>query len=326
MSKPKYTEDMIIHTKQNTSNTNDEVKSPKSISNKYNNMNSSKGYLQKDKEKEFQIINTEYQNFEYENDLAQEEHYNHVRNVKKLSEANEAYAMLLNEDIELLHEKISKIQAKHHSDYLSTFNVFMETVKKDIKEKIEKMNQVEKEKEKNNNIQLVIAERDMFRQEAIRLNLLTKNLHEQIELLRREKKFMMTEMENIIKKWKTSEENNRKLIIELNNSVLLNNEVQKKLETKKEEVYSRDFLLTTTKNIKGSTKNLNSIANTNINNKLPNVKDNKYFIPSKDNFNNTINSTNEDYLTILEKSSPENIKFDEFKKVRTIKFLYLIFN
>jgi ribosomal protein L1 len=50
----------------------------------------------------------------------------------------------------------------------------MNTVRKDIKEKIERMEKLEREKRKNENIHLIIAERDFFRQEAMRLNQLCK--------------------------------------------------------------------------------------------------------------------------------------------------------
>ena len=51
-----------------------------------------------------------------------------------------------------------------------TFNEFMNTIKNDIREKIETMDKVEKEKRENENIANFIAERDYFRQESIRLN------------------------------------------------------------------------------------------------------------------------------------------------------------
>jgi hypothetical protein len=54
------------------------------------------------------------------------------------------------------------------------FNEFMNTVRKDIKEKIERMEKLEREKRKNENIHLITAERDFFRQEAMRLNQLCK--------------------------------------------------------------------------------------------------------------------------------------------------------
>jgi hypothetical protein len=52
----------------------------------------------------------------------------------------------------------------------------MNTVRKDIKEKIERMEKLEREKRKNENIHLIIAERDFFRQEAMRLNQLCKGI------------------------------------------------------------------------------------------------------------------------------------------------------
>ena len=176
---------------------------------------------------------TEYENFDFENDIANDEHKEHIKNFRITKGDIEFKYTLLLKDIDFLHQKISNIQAKHHSDYLSTFNQFMETVKNDIKEKIEKINLVEKEKEKNNNVQLVIADRDMFRQEAIRLNLLCKSLTEQIDLLKRENKFFKSEVDNVIKKWQISEENNRKIIIEMNNCMIMNKELQEKFSNNK---------------------------------------------------------------------------------------------
>lgn len=59
---------------------------------------------------------------------------------------------------------------RHHKDYLNTFNEFMNTVKKDMKAKFREINNIQEEKEKNENILLITADRDFFRQEAIRLN------------------------------------------------------------------------------------------------------------------------------------------------------------
>ena len=46
----------------------------------------------------------------------------------------------------------------------------MNTVKKDMKAKFREINNIQEEKEKNENILLITADRDFFRQEAIRLN------------------------------------------------------------------------------------------------------------------------------------------------------------
>lgn len=253
-----------------------------------------------DKNRKKPVISTEYENFDFENELNQEEHNTHVSKVRKLAEVNEIQVEQLNNDIEFLHEKISNIQAKHHSDYLKTFNQFMETVKKDIKEKIEKMNEIEKIKEKNSNILLVIAERDVFKQEAIRLNLLVKTLNEQIEVINREKKFMKKEIEEIIKKWQKSEEYNRSLIVEMNNCVIQNNMIQKKLEIKSKELKETDIGDESTK--RGT--------------------DTMFF---KTGFNSTFNTTNrktsvgffkpnKSKITEFNETELSNLKYEEFKK------------
>lgn len=286
----------------------------------------------------FQVINTEYENFDYENDYLQEGHNSHIKSVKKLSEGNEHIANNLNNDIERLHAKISEIQAKHHSDYLSTFNVFMETVKKDIKEKIEKMNIVEKEKEKNNNIQLVIAERDMFRQEAIRLNLLCKVQQEVNEQLKREKKFVISEMEQIIKKWHVSEDNNRKIIIELNNTVVMNKELEEKLRKLNMNNTNNDFSNNNFKNelliTSSGWRNNDKISKTNgfpsiFNSNNINSNVNSYYynnINNNLNKNSTLNSIKDEYADMIGNYNSDNLKFDEFKKVSKEKFNTNIYN
>ena len=114
--------------------------SKKTISNKES---SKKENKQKQKQEDsdilkdkFQYIDTDYENFMYDDDEGQYGHDSHVKKVKKLNWDVEQYVGLLDNDIETLHKKISLIQAKQHEDYLSTFNQFMETVKKDINEKI----------------------------------------------------------------------------------------------------------------------------------------------------------------------------------------------
>jgi len=84
-------------------------------------------------------------------------------------------------NIENLDEKFNGILDKHHNDYLVSFNEFMDRVKRDIKSKIEEMERVEKERRKNENIKIIMAEREFFRSEAIRLNKLCKDLNSKLE-------------------------------------------------------------------------------------------------------------------------------------------------
>jgi len=102
----------------------------------------------------------------------------------------------------------------------------MDTVRKDLKHKIEVMEKVEKEKRKNNDIKIITSERDFFRQEAIRLNELCKELSSKCEEITRELKIQSTEVANLSKKWKESENNNKQLMVELERNIQINNELE----------------------------------------------------------------------------------------------------
>ena len=41
------------------------------------------------------------------------------------------------------------ILTRHHRDYIVTFNEFIDTVKKDLREKIDELENIDKEKKKN---------------------------------------------------------------------------------------------------------------------------------------------------------------------------------
>ena len=60
----------------------------------------------------------------------------------------------------------------------------MDTVKKDLRDKIEKMEKINNEKMKNDDLDIVKTERDFFRQEAVRLNELCKEYLRKIKLKR----------------------------------------------------------------------------------------------------------------------------------------------
>lgn len=132
----------------------------------------------------------------------------------------------LKEDISGLNVKVNSILNKHHNDYLSTFDEFMDSVKKDLKQKIEQMEKVEKEKRKINDIRIITSERDFFRQEVIRLNSLCQELSSKVEEMAREMKFQAGELVNLSKKWKESENANKQLIVELERNIQLNKELE----------------------------------------------------------------------------------------------------
>jgi hypothetical protein len=110
----------------------------------------------------------------------------------------------------------------------------MDTVRKDLKQKIEQMERVEKEKRKNNDIKIVTSERDFFRQEAIRLNHLCKDLSSKNDDMIRELKFQTNELLNISKKWKDSENTNKQLIVELERNIQVNKELEFQLKISQE--------------------------------------------------------------------------------------------
>jgi len=155
----------------------------------------------------------------------------------------------------------------------------MDTVRKDLKEKIERMEKIEKDKRKNENILLVITERDFFRQEAIRLNQLCKELSLKVEAMNKDMKFLGGEVTNITSKWKESENTNKQLVLELERNVKANKNLENKI-----------------KNIYANQNNFNS-SNTNFKSEGRNSKEfNNFYINgnSQDNFpiNNIINENN----------------------------------
>lgn len=102
----------------------------------------------------------------------------------------------------------------------------MDTVRKDLRQKIETMEKIEKEKRKNNDIKIVTSERDFFRQEAIRLNQLCKDLSARNEDIVRENKFQINELTSISKKFKESENTNKQLMAELERNIQINKELE----------------------------------------------------------------------------------------------------
>ena len=83
-------------------------------------------------------------------------------------------------DINNLAKTIQEIVDKNHKDFISTFANFMDSVRKDLKLKLEQMEKIEEEKRKINDVKLVKCERDYFRLEAIRLSRMTNSLKKKI--------------------------------------------------------------------------------------------------------------------------------------------------
>jgi len=109
---------------------------------------------------------------------------------------------------------------------MTAFKSFLETtIKKELKQKIEEIEKIEKEKRRFNDIRVIKSEREFFRQEAIRLNTLSKDLGEKLDEANSELKSTKCELMNLSRKWKESEVTNKQLIFELERNINFSKEL-----------------------------------------------------------------------------------------------------
>lgn len=153
---------------------------------------------------------------------------------QKKREEIEKIAKALKGDIKNLAQTIQDILDKHHKDYISTFASFMDTVRKDLKLKLEQMEKIEEEKRKINDIKIIKCERDYFRLESIRMNKLCKNLTSKIDDMALRMKILSDEVNNLTVKWKDSERTNKQLFIELESCIQAQKEIEKEMIQMKE--------------------------------------------------------------------------------------------
>lgn len=130
-------------------------------------------------------------------------------------------------DIEQLESKIQAILNFQYNEYVTAFGKFMDSVRSKLREKIEEMEQREKEYQKKNDIQIVKTERDFFRKEAVRLNGLCKDMSKKIEEMAFNMKLLSGEMNTMTTKWKESENINKQLLVELESNIQAMKEVEK---------------------------------------------------------------------------------------------------
>ena len=158
----------------------------------------------------------------------------------KKREEIEKIAKELQYDIKNLAKTIQEILDKHHKDYISTFSTFMDTVRKDLKLKLEQMEKIEEEKRKINDVRLIKCERDYFRLESIRMNNLCKNLKNKIDDMSLRMKILSDEVNNVTIKWKDSENANKQLILELENNINSHKEIENELNQMKEMIVNKE--------------------------------------------------------------------------------------
>ena len=156
---------------------------------------------------------------------------------------NEIYKLAkdLKLDIKNLDLAINEIIKKQHNDYLNTFSSFMDSIRKELTQKLEEMERQAEEKKKANDIRLIKCERDFFRLEAVRLNGICKSFKEKIDELSFRNKLISDELNTLKIKWKESENINKQLLFELESNLQSHKELEQKLNTTQNFINSHKF-------------------------------------------------------------------------------------
>ena len=162
-------------------------------------------------------------------------------------------------DIKNLDFAINEIVKKQHNDYLNTFSSFMDSIRKELTQKLEDMEKQAEEKKKANDIRLIKCERDFFRLEAVRLNGICKSFKEKIDELSFRNKLLSDELNTLKIKWKESENINKQLLFELESNIQNHKEMEEELNVTK-------TMLNKKNNIKININNSNLTESKNINN------------------------------------------------------------
>ena len=181
---------------------------------------------------------------------------------------------ILDDNVSQLESTIKSILDKQYDEYVKTFEQFMDSVRKELREKIEAMELEEKKRQKMNDIRIIKCERDFFRLEAIRLNGLCKDMSTKIEEMAFRMKLLNNELNTMTTKWKESENVNKQLLVELESNIQSMKEVEKENIEMKEKI---------------NKMSLENNMNTNLNNM--NINDNS-------NEENESNSNTSNYDTI----------------------------
>ena len=142
-------------------------------------------------------------------------------------------------DINNLSKTIQEIVDKNHKDFISTFANFMDSVRKDLKLKLEQMEKIEEEKRKINDVKLVKCERDYFRLEAIRLSRMTNSLKKKIDDMALRMKLLNESVNNLQLKLKDSEGVNKQLLLELEKNIQSHKEIERELGMMKD-IYTKE--------------------------------------------------------------------------------------
>ena len=145
-------------------------------------------------------------------------------------------------DIKNLDLAINEIVKKQHNDYLNTFSSFMDSIRKELTQKLEEMERQAEENKKANDIRLIKCERDFFRMEAVRLNGICKTFKEKIDELSFRNKLITDELNTLKVKWKESENINKQLLFELESNIQSYKEMEEKYKASKDTLEKKIIL------------------------------------------------------------------------------------
>ena len=174
-------------------------------------------------------------------------------------------------DIKNLDLAINEIVKKQHNDYLNTFSSFMDSIRKELTQKLEAMEKQAEEKKKANDIRLIKCERDFFSLEAVRLNGICKSFKEKIDELSFRNKLLTDELNTLKIKWKESENINKQLLFELESNIQNHKEMEEELNKTK-------TMLNKKNNIKININNSNLTESKNMNNENVEASKNNNYI------------------------------------------------
>ena len=183
----------------------------------------------------------------------------------------------LDENVNQLEKTIKSILDKQYDEYVKTFEQFMDSVRKELREKIEAMEQEEKKRQKMNDIRIIKCERDFFRLEAIRLNGLCKDMSTKIEEMAFRMKLLTNELNTMTTKWKESENVNKQLLVELESNIQSMKEVEKENTELKEKMtkISIDNINSNTNEENGNNSKSENYSNISSNNNYESIQKEK---------------------------------------------------
>ena len=166
-------------------------------------------------------------------------------------------AKTINGDIKNLEQATQVILEKQQKDYINTFVSFMDSIRKDLTQKLEAMEKLAEEKKKANDIRIIKCERDFFRLEAVRLNGICKSFKEKIDELTFNNKLLADELNSLKIKWKESENINKQLLFELESNIQSHKDLEQKLNVTKSLLNSQKLEFSSVNHNNHNFENLN---------------------------------------------------------------------